>query len=607
MSLIIDHKKAFIGQKYYNKSNICFIFSGIIVAIFGTPCFGEPLEAQSTLVPVVDQDLTDYDNFDEGIVIDHPELNEFDFDTSEIDAADDFIQTYVSRCMKSIQQEQQSMIPSALTQYIIEEKDNLLIGDPSSEEGLDNISLESSDALAQCVAELMAATDVRGVHLTSTDCHLENTCATSDVPGPYFSKDLTFYWYKPFLDPEWQLSRDDYPPAFSRERKKAIIIIHGWRGWHKKTFRQKLRFIHNAKEDILFGGAMLMDPIGLDLTFSVVSGDPRSDDLGAVLQCGPHPESRVAQKEQSLVNFLQTSAPGGCNIDRSYNVGYIDWSQAIINTSVEDSEKKLWITGDPGYISDQDILKLMKDVLQDLAPDVELTLIGHSLGASFAIRVQNVLLEALESKELSSFYQQILASRLIMVDPYFSNFGIFPFDADYWPGKRARNMVAKNSEIIRRLRRTNEWGDQSSIFSENPRDYLSVAIYSTRDDHTELYGDENQALKYEFSEGVYFDLKSHVINQGVTFTRRRFQPHFLGFPLNLLDNVIASYVSQSQRRHIYPLYWVLDHMARGTFPSHTDDLRISRDSRGGGWYRQEAGEDTIDPQDDEFKFILHLP
>lgn len=490
--------------------------------------------------------------------------------------------------------------PSALTQHLLKIRDELL-------NDLTLYDYETNAAVQACVTAYVKDHSVDmspSSSVSSSPCWgTINPCRTSDtqVPGPYLADRLVMRWYQPFIDPESELNTQDFPPAFSPQRQKALVIIHGWLGWSKKTFRQRMRLFHNAKEDVLYGGPLLMGPTGLDLSFTFVTGNPRSDDIGVLLQCAPHPESTVALGQASLIEFLTHSGRGGCNISDSYNVGYLDWSQVAFNQSVENTEKSLWVPSHSHYVTDESLLTILKDITHELPSGTEITFLGHSLGAGLAIRLQNVFVKGIQDGTLSSSFS---GSSLILADPYFSNFGFTPYDSGYWPGRRARHILSQTSDTIKALRQQKEWKNPTHEWSMQPHDYQGLLIVSTRDDQTELFGDENRPLKFDYLESLYIDLNVQSIQQGLRFSRSQFPRYTL--LLHALDNMVHSFVSMYHRRHVYPLFWILDRMGRGLSPTQADVLRTTRATRGGGWYRQSEGSKTISTQDDEMSFQVHI-
>ena len=497
----------------------------------------------------------------------------------------------IRNCVESYRQD--LVIDTSLTQYLQEEQERLL-EEPNDLSDAAIMDEQAKAAVTSCVTQYMESTE--SAQITS-HC---SECSKGDVPGPYFAENLSLRWYQPFLDPELPLSRDQYPIIHSEQRKKTLIVVHGWLGWGPKTYRQKMRFFHNAKEDVLYGGPVLMGPMGLDLTFTFVTGDPNSDDLGAMLQCAPHPESTVSMGETSLVNFLRTSGRGGCNLHDSYNVGYLNWAWVAHNQSVKDTEKSLWVNTHPKYIKNETLLTLIKNFTRDLDPESEVVFVGHSLGSGLAIRLQNVFMKAIQAGDLPSTFQ---GSRLILADPYFSNFGLLPYDSRYWPGRRARRVLSDTQAITEELRRKKEWSG-SDEWSQDPGDYFSLNIVSTRDDQTEFFGDENRPLKYDHNGSIYVDLRVNSIRQGMAFTRSNFPKLFFFF--HILDNAIYSEVSKNHRKHVYPLFWILDRLARRAGHNQTEALRILHSAQGGGWYKQTEGASTINTLDDKISFQVHL-
>lgn len=504
----------------------------------------------------------------------------------------DIAYQFIRNCVESYRD--QDLINTSLTEYLRDQQDKLLEEPTDLSNETDLVDEEAKEAVTSCVTQYMENIDSAQ---TAGNC---SGCSKGDVPGPYFAEQLSLRWYQPFLDPELPLSRDQYPLIHSTMRKKTLIVVHGWLGWGPKTYRQKMRFFHNAKEDVLYGGPVLMGPMGLDLTFTFVTGNPNSDDLGAMLQCAPDPNSTVSKGETSLVDFLQTSGRGGCNLKDSYNVGYLNWAWAAHNQSVKDTEKSLWVKTHPKYIKDETLLTLLKNLASDLDPNSEVIFVGHSLGAGLAIRLQNVLMKAIQAGDLPSTLQ---GSRLVLADPYFSNFGLLPYDSRYWPGRRARGVLSESQTITEELRRQKEWSGTDE-WSQDPGDYFSLNIVSTRDDQTEFFGDENRPLKYDHNGSIYVDLRVNSIRQGMAFTRSNFPKLFFFF--HILDNAIYSEVSKNHRKHVYPLFWILDRLARGAAYNQTESLRILHSAQGGGWYKQTEGQNTINTLDDKTSFQVHL-
>ena len=454
----------------------------------------------------------------------------------------------------------------------------------------------------ECVAEYVKLMNSVSANSLSSCSLTSASCEQDDVPGPYISDRLVFRWYQPFIDPEVGLDSTDLPPVFSPHRKKAIIVVHGWLGWKKQTFRQKMRLFHNAKEDVLYGGPLLMGPTGLDLTFTLVTGDPQNNDLGLMLQCAPHADSTVAQGEASLIEFLDHSGRGGCNLEDSYNVGYVDWSQIARGHTVKATEEMLWHSDHDNYLTDKVIRTLLQDIVKELPADSEVIFVGHSLGAGLAIRMQHVFVQSIQEGTIPNIFY---GSQLMLADPYFSNWGVLPYDAkQHWPGAKARSALEKTSVLIKSLRTQKEWQDLSLEWSQWPQDYQALTIVSTRNDQTELFGDENRQLKYDNLESVYIELNVDSIHQGIRFTRSNF-PRF-NFIFHALDNLVYSHVSKYHRRHVYPLFWLLDRMGRQLAMTQTDVLRMTRAARGGGWYRQTEGTKTIQTTDDIMQFNVHV-
>lgn len=477
-------------------------------------------------------------------------------------------------------------------------------GDDSAEARL-VVDSHKQEWISYCTAEYVKA---HSLDHNRMPCGLELTgcggMATQGVPGPHHSDRLIFRWYDPFVDPEAGLDVEDYPPVFSTQRRKAVVIVHGWLGWSQETFRQKLRFFHNAKEDVLYGGAgqrALMGPTGLDLTFTFVTGKPDDNDLGAMLQCAPHADSTVALGQASLLEFLQHSGRGGCNLEDSYNVGWVDWSQIAYNRSVEATEKSLWVPSHAEYLTDEAILTLLQDMVAELPWGTELSFVGHSLGAGLAIRMQHVFMQGIQDGSISSgFY----GSQLILADPYFSNFGILPYDSWYWPGRRARKVLEQTAAMVKNFRTQKEWQDTAAEWSRLPQDYQALSIVATRDDQTEMFGDENRPLKFDHLESLYIELNVKSIRQDLQFTRSQFPRAALIF--HALDNIIYTQVAQNHRRHVYPLFWILDRMSRQAAMTQAEVLRTTAAAGGGGWYKQVAGAETIATTDDELKFNVHV-
>lgn len=507
---------------------------------------------------------------------------------------------------------------SPLTQAMIAHREQMVAlaqdGSVWSDEGGDDdhsiaaqlvVDARQQERISYCTAEYVKAHSLdHNMALCGMKLAGCGGMATQGVPGPHHSDRLIFRWYEPFLDPAAGLDSADYPPAFSTERRKAVVIVHGWLGWSKDTFRQKLRFFHNAKEDVLYGGSgqrALMGPTGLDLTFTFVTGKPNANDLGAMLQCAPHADSTVAQGQTSLIEFLDHSGRGGCNLEDSYNVGWVDWTQIAYNRSVEDTEKSLWVPSHAEYLTDEAILTLLQDMVAELPWGTELSFIGHSLGAGLAIRMQHVFMQGVQDGSISAgFY----GSQLILADPYFSNFGMLPYDSWYWPGRRARQVLKQTAAIVKNLRTQKEWQDAVTEWSRLPQDYQALSIVATRDDQTEMFGDENRPLKFDNSESVYIELGVKSIQQDLQFTRSQFPRAALIF--HALDNIIYTQVAQYHRRHVYPLFWILDRMGRQAAMTQAEVLRITSAAGGGGWYKQTAGADTIETMDDEIEFNVHV-
>ena len=451
--------------------------------------------------------------------------------------------------------------------------------------------------------------------------------ASPAIPGPYHSGDLIHRWYEPLITHP-SLTKKDYPPVFDQRRKKALVVIHGWQGFDKSTFRQKRRLLHNAKEDIVSAGSLLLHKKGLDLSFTFVTGTPYGDDLGVLLQCMASSQPSLAQKEISVEDFLASEGVKNCNISDSYQVGWWDWSATSWNRRLKDVERSIWDPQSKKYIEDEHLLSLYKQMVADLSPGTQLTIVGHSLGAALALRLHKVVAHGALEGKLSS--HELALSRIILADPYYSNFGLLPFDTSYWPGRRARHTLEEAELAWTKLR----------LKTQDPKikdQFIAVDIYATRQDGTEFFSDANRPLKFDSDMSVYVDLVvKKAISQNLTFTRRKF-PHPL---LMTLDNQVARFVSVAKRKHLYPLYWVMDTLARSTLPSicnaskerpshHTEESqeaaskkrdhsraisagstvkdisRIWRAGRGHAWYQQVAGSDTLKPEDDEFCYQLH--
>lgn len=447
------------------------------------------------------------------------------------------------------------------------------------------------------------------------------------IPGPYTSGDLIHRWYEP-LRSNSALTAQDYPPAYDKRRKKALIIIHGWQGFDTTTFRQKRRLIHNAKENIVSAGSLLLNKRGIDLRFTYALGTPYGDDLGAMLQCMPPQDSTVALKTSSLEEFLTDKGVAGCQLHDSYQVGWWDWSAASFNRRLKDAEKSIWLPQAPHYIKDEHLLDLYKQIIADLTPQTQLTVVGNSLGASIALRLHRVVAEAAQQGKLSE--DELLLSRVVLTDPYFSNNGPLPFDTSYWPGSKARSTLeaAELAWTELRLKSTNP---------EIKERFIAVDIYATPSDMTELFSDANRPLKFKSDMTVYVELDvGQAIAQELKLIRRRF-PHPL---LMAIDNWIAQRVAVAKRKHLYPLYWTLDTLARSTIPTlcgsqkeHAsgyikesqevasksrdstrslspastvkDISQVWRSGQARAWYYQKEGGDTIKPEDDVFCY--HLP
>ena len=501
-------------------------------------------------------------------------------------------------------------MPSGLITELIANRENFITSSitvaPSDQDENINTRVEvdplTRQLVHECVAEYVKLMNSVSANVVNS-CPLTSvSCEQDDIPGPYISDQLMFRWYQPLIDPGVGLDSADLPPVFSPHRKKAIIVVHGWLGLKKQTFRQKMRLFHNAKEDVLYGGPLLMGPTGLDLTFTLVTGDPQNNDLGLMLQCAPHADSTVAQGEASLIEFLDHSGRGGCNLEDSYNVGYVDWSKIARGHTVKATEEMLWHSDYDNYLTDGVIRTLLQDIVKELPADSEVIFVGHSLGAGLAIRMQHVFVQSIQEGTIPNIFY---GSQLMLADPYFSNLGVLPYDAKrHWPGAKARSALEKTSAIIKSLRTQKEWQDLSLEWSQWPQDYQALTIVSTRNDQTELFGDENRPLKYDNLESVYIELNVDSIHQGIRFTRSNF-PRF-NFIFHALDNLVYSHVSKYHRRHVYPLFWLLDRMGRQLAMTQTDVLRMTRAARGGGWYRQTEGTKTIQSTDDIMQFNVHV-
>ena len=433
------------------------------------------------------------------------------------------------------------------------------------------------------------------------NCDNSKYFLSQSIPGPYQAGDLAFYWYKPIAQFFSDSELENAPQVFDKQRKKAIIIIHGWLGFSAKMYRQKVRFLHNSKEDIISSSSLIMSKKGMDLSFSFVTGDTSGDDLGMMLQCAPHPDSGVTQKQLSLLEFLSDRSLAGCNNSKAYNVGFIDWSSIAYNRRLKSSEKSVWLKKDKHYIPDKDLLLLYKDIIGDLAEDAEITILAHSLGASLALRILDTVSSAANSDDLNP--KDFKIKRVILADPYFTNKGLMPFDTSYWPGKKARNAL--DNAMINLHKLTNHYKNLMS--NDNLKQYqfdVAVEIYSTKNDGTELFSDENRDLKYGSSNNshtLYKELIVESITQDLNFSKR----NFFNPVLILLDNLISWQVSLNHRKHLYPLFWILDMKARNKLISMQDVLKIVWSSKGKAWYKQKEGQKTMDPTDDKFAFQLH--
>ncbi|MCY4443597.1 MAG: hypothetical protein OXC44_02220 [Proteobacteria bacterium] len=520
--------------------------------------------------------------------------------------------------------------------------------------GLDDTT-DVTDVLAdQCQKELfLAACELEHDIPCDVDIHNEelakyiydptsqSMCPQGDCTKPlaaHYAGDMIFRWYEGLKDENEDIDASQnihYPVVLDQRRQNTLIIIHGWQGWQRGEPRQKHRHFHNAKEDTLSAAALMMEDRGMDLSFAFVSGATDDDDLGMMLQCGAGKYTatarKLAQRKMSFVDYLKTQQKGneteksnnGCHPHRAFNVGYLDWSQLASNRTIAESEKAIWVPSSKDYIEDKDLLTLWESILSDTAKDSTVTIVGHSLGASLAIRLYKVIAQAALEQPTTG---PLPLSRLILADPYFTNFGIIPFDVNYWPGRRARKALDETAQIMKSLRHK-EQSLELATGNHTPRSFVGVDIYATPNDATETFSDANRPLKFDHPETVYVELNVQSIHQDFHYMNSRFPAPFL-FALGLLDSKIKQMVSINQRKHVYPLYWVLDSLARSHVPAlhypHPDNkpektihslssgssltnlLRIKRPAQGLGWYKQKEGFHTLSPQDDTFSYQLHI-
>lgn len=419
---------------------------------------------------------------------------------------------------------------------------------------------------------------------------------------------FTLHWYQPLIEEE-ELPEKHSPCIWHKDRKNTLIVIHGWQGWERGKSRQKLRLFHNAKEDMLASGSWIVSPQGIvDLSFIHVNGSADDDDLGMMLQCMPDADSAIARREEKLVDALRERGPGLCNIQESYNVGILDWSKLAFDRRIKDAEGSIWDQKNDSYISDDELLKFFHHLVEQIPPGSRITLVGHSLGVGIAIRMYEVVAQALKNGDLPENVSRL--HKVILADPYFSNFGLLPMDASYWPGRRARKALANAAKSMQEFLQKSSY----PYFNQQSASQVNVQIYSTRDDATELFSDNNSELKFESPNVLYSQLEADSVGQSFL----PFSPSVMS-AFHITSRLISHTVAVNKRRHFYPLYWVFDTLSRKVVPPLDQpnssaispasyllhSVKVIQATRGHGWYRQIDGQKTLQSSDDMFEFQVY--
>ena len=396
-------------------------------------------------------------------------------------------------------------------------------------------------------------------------------------------------WYRSNID-----SADSSQLSFDANRKKTLIIIPG----HRLSKYPNDDKVSTLKPTYFAGNKV-------DLRFHGVLGKASSEDIGLKIQCPLNGKSRRNLKAD-LSQLISKNGLQVCDVGSGYNVAILHWDR-VFPGSLANIENILWNLSDPEFLNDDTLVSLYEKLLSQAKLNDEMVVVGHSTGASLALRLYTAVLEAIKNRRLK-VYKRV--HRLVLADPFFvsrdkkDKNGFFAESGKFFP-KSISEMWQNKAEEIR--------FDQRIEFSPN----AAIDIYSTTLDQTETIGDEAKELKFGNTSLIYAELYPEAITG--PYVRKFYDEAFqkTATASEATQKLKHLKLTKLQRLHSYPLFWVLDTFSSRGFTSKkmkpvlpsgaTDHSTIFDLQRltPNAYYKQIRGRRSLKTSDDVLKFSLN--